>query len=90
MVDIIIYGIEGLVLLLWLGSIYHWYKNGMPIPRWVHILAVVLFLSGLASLITINMIGAINTKLVLALLILPPAASYFGWLWMKDPAFDEV
>jgi len=90
--DIFATVLGSVVFICWVGCMIGWFKRGMPIPKWVHVLAGVLWVISLVCLVTTAILGTLTMRLATALFVLPPVATYFGWLWLFGPdiATDSV
>jgi hypothetical protein len=78
-----------LIFVVWVICMVSWVKRGMPIPRYIHYLAVALTLAGGVFVAFALAAGLINWKLGLACLALPAPATYIGWLWFFGPEFSS-
>jgi len=74
------------VFIAWIECIVSWTLRGCPIPRWVHIFAGILLLAGVVSLIVLSSQGLLSLRVAASCLLIPPAASYIGWLWLFGPS----
>ncbi|MFT4550708.1 MAG: cyanate permease [Verrucomicrobiales bacterium] len=78
-----------LIFLVWVICMISWVKRGMPIPRYIHVLAVTLTFAGGAFLAFALVGGFFDWKLGLGCLALPAPATYFSWLWMFGSEFSR-
>lgn len=76
---------NALLFVAWVDCMVSWVRNGCPIPRWVHILSASLFGAGVATVAILGVMGILNLALASVCILLPPAATYLGWLWMFGP-----
>jgi hypothetical protein len=81
--------INALMFIAWIVCIAFWIKRGCPVPRWVHVMALCLFLLGIAAVGVLSYMRVFSLKWVGLCLLFPPAAAYLGWLWMFGPATIE-
>lgn len=79
------YCFESLLWIAWVDSMRSWICRGCPIPRWVHLLAVLLLAAGSATVVTLGVMGILTPWLAVGCLLVPPTAAYVGWLWMFGP-----
>lgn len=75
--------INALMFIAWIVCIVHWIKCKCPVPRWVHIVAVCLFLFGIIALGVLLHLKMCSIKWVGLCLLVPPTAAYLGWLWLS-------
>jgi hypothetical protein len=78
---------HSVITLAWLISINEWMKRGCRAPAWLHIFAGSMFFAGLVVMTVLNLMNMLTLNLAMACLFAPPAAAYFGWLWMFGPEF---
>ena len=76
---------EAILFIVWIDSMFSWIRRGCPIPRWVHILAVILSGSGLVLAVTLRMMGILTLELATSCIAIPPVATYISWLWLFGP-----
>lgn len=88
--DILANVVNGLFTVAWIVCIILWFKGGCPIPRWVHVLAVMLQLLGIGVIIACGVAGMITLKLLLLCLLVPVPAAYLGWLWMLGTWLEKT
>ena len=74
-----------LCFIVWLACVASWIRRGVSIPRYLHLLAVVLTCVGACCLVGLAVAGIATPKLAILLLAVPPAITYFGWFWMFGP-----
>ncbi len=77
------------VFIVWLVSMYGWLKQRVHIPKYVHLMALVLTSLSVGSLLAMASTGTSSLKVVLLFLFLPPAAAYFGWFWLFGPELRD-
>ena len=76
-----------LIFVVWVICMVLWVKRGMPIPRYIYVIAITLTLVG-AAIVTFALVGGFfEWKFGLGCLVLPAPATYLGWLWMFGPDF---
>ena len=73
------------IFIVWLVSMYGWLKQGGHIPKYVHLMALVLTSLSVGLLLGMTSSGTSSLKVALLFLIVPPAAAYFGWFWLFGP-----
>ena len=88
-VEIIILVIGAIGFLAFLASTYNWIRRGYPIPRWLHICAILSFIAGTAIGLSILLFMEVTSWVVVVCSALPPASMYAGWIWMCGPEFDK-
>ena len=68
-------------------SFFAWARGGFKFPKWVHRLAIVLFVLGVVTGVVLGVkLGSEMTfGLAAGCLLIPPAAGYLGWLMMWGP-----
>lgn len=62
-----------------------WYRNGATVPRWVHRLAIILGICGIAVTAFLWFAGWLTPQLAFSCLLIPPTVAYVGWFWMFGP-----
>ena len=70
-------------------GLIRWARRGAVFPRWVHRLAIALGIAGVLSILILAMVGTPSAGVVAACLLMPPAASYVGWLWLGGPCLGS-
>ena len=78
-----------LFFVFWITCIYRWIRRGCPIPRYVHILAILMFLAGVITQVVFISWGLFSVKTIASCLLFPPAAVYIAWVCMLGPALEE-
>jgi hypothetical protein len=78
--------ILGIILTVaWLVCMMDWVRRGCPIPRPVHILALLLLAGGIGVAIYARMAYGIVAGTALLWIAIPPAWAYVGWLLCLGP-----
>ena len=70
-------------------SMHTWAKGGFRFPRWVHIFAQCMFISGVVGVIALYFLEMLTFPLALGCIIVPPAAAYTGWVWVWGPLLEK-
>lgn len=87
---ILIGNIIGLtVFIVWLYSVYSWYRQGLKIPRYVHVIAIITSSISIGCLTGMYIGGIATIEIMCMLLFLPPIICYLGWVWMFGPDFQK-
>ena len=81
--------IGAICFVVWVPCVILWLRKGVSIPRYIHILAGILTAISVACLIGLTLSGMPMFKLAIAFLAIPPAMTYFLWLWMFGPEFSQ-
>lgn len=82
--------IGAVCFVIWVPCMISWMRRGIAIPRYVHLVAGALTCVGLGCLIGLIAGGMVTLNLLLALVLVPPALTYFGWFWMFGPDNSAV
>ena len=81
--------VNGLIFVAWIWCVVVWIKRGCPVPRWLHVSAIVMLLAGIAVTVACAMADVLSTKRAIYCILVPPFAVYTGWLWMFGPEHDK-
>ena len=79
-----------IIFLVWILSMVSWIRQGVTIPRYIHVTAIVLTSISIGCLVGMLIGGLMTLNLALALILVPPAITYFGWFWLFGPEFSKV
>lgn len=78
-----------LIFVSWVVCMISWVKRGSPIPLYIHFVAVVLALAGVACLVFMLLDGWFDWGWGIACLAIPGPATYLAWLWLFGPEFSR-
>ncbi|MDP6439522.1 MAG: hypothetical protein QGH74_07810 [Candidatus Brocadiia bacterium] len=73
----------------WIIVMYQWVRSGMPMPRWLHVVALAALAVGIVCAVYVAALHVLTFRRCVLLVLGLPALVYAMWAWMFGPGLNN-